>query len=88
MLGGAGKVPVAELEATCCMVGAAPARGAPGLAARPGEQGWPRTIARLEHFLDRWPGYGAAEDKLDAALGTDDLNEAGRLLAHLTHQFS
>jgi len=32
------------------------------------EQDWPRTIAVLEAFLRRWPGYGAAEDKLYAAL--------------------
>ena len=25
----------------------------------------------LEHFLDRWPGYGPAEDKLYAALVAD-----------------
>ena len=35
------------------------------------EQDWPRTIAVLDHFLDRWPGYGAAEDKLYAALVAD-----------------
>ena len=35
------------------------------------EQDWPRTIAVLERFLDRWPGYGAAEDKLYAALVAD-----------------
>jgi alpha-D-ribose 1-methylphosphonate 5-triphosphate synthase subunit PhnG len=43
-----------------------------GGAARPGddlgEQGWSRTIARLQDFLDRWHGYPAAEDKLYAAL--------------------
>jgi len=35
------------------------------------EQDWPRTIAVLEQFLERWPGYGAAEDKLYAALVAD-----------------
>jgi hypothetical protein len=35
------------------------------------EQDWPRTIGVLEHFLDRWPGYGPAEDKLYAALVAD-----------------
>ena len=35
------------------------------------EQDWPRTIAVLEHFLDRWAGYGPAEDKLYAALVAD-----------------
>ena len=35
------------------------------------EQDWPATITRLERFLDRWPGYPAAEDKLYAALVAD-----------------
>ena len=35
------------------------------------EQDWPRTITVLEQFLDRWPGYPAAEDKLYAALVAD-----------------
>lgn len=35
------------------------------------EQDWPRTIVVLQQFLDRWPGYGAAEDKLYAALAAD-----------------
>jgi len=35
------------------------------------EQDWPQTIAVLEAFLERWPGYGAAEDKLYAALVAD-----------------
>ena len=35
------------------------------------EQDWPTTITRLERFLDRWPGYPAAEDKLYAALVAD-----------------
>jgi len=32
------------------------------------ERDWPRTIALLEDFLTRWPGYTGAEDKLYAAL--------------------
>ena len=35
------------------------------------EQDWAQTIGVLEHFLDRWPGYGPAEDKLYAALVAD-----------------
>jgi len=35
------------------------------------EQDWPATITRLERFLDRWPGYPAAEDKLYTALVAD-----------------
>jgi hypothetical protein len=35
------------------------------------EQDWPRTLAVLERFLERWPGYPAAEDKLYAALVAD-----------------
>src|SRR5919202_2708956 len=35
------------------------------------EQDWPATVTRLERFLDRWPGYPAAEDKLYAALVAD-----------------
>jgi hypothetical protein len=35
------------------------------------DQDRPRTIAVLEQFLDRWPGYSAAEDKLYAALLAD-----------------
>jgi hypothetical protein len=35
------------------------------------EQDWPRTLAVLEQFLDRWPGYPAAEDKVYAALVAD-----------------
>jgi hypothetical protein len=35
------------------------------------EQDWPRTITVLEQFLDHWPGYAAAEDKLYAALVAD-----------------
>ncbi len=32
------------------------------------ERDWPRTIALLDDFLARWPGYTVAEDKLYAAL--------------------
>jgi hypothetical protein len=35
------------------------------------EQDWPRTIATLEDFLKRWPGYDAAQNKLYAALVAD-----------------
>jgi len=35
------------------------------------EQDWPATIRRLDGFLERWPGYPAAEDKLYAALVAD-----------------
>ena len=35
------------------------------------EQDWPQAITVLEVFLDRWPGYPAAEDKLYAALVAD-----------------
>jgi hypothetical protein len=35
------------------------------------EQDWPRTIAVLDTFIGRWPGYAAAEDKLYAALVAD-----------------
>jgi hypothetical protein len=59
------------------------------------EQDWPRTIAALEQFLARWPGYAAAQDKLYAALiadsqvhlqagqvheGVAELEQAARLL--------
>ncbi len=35
------------------------------------EQDWPRTIATLEGFLERWPSYDPAENKLYAALVAD-----------------
>lgn len=35
------------------------------------EHDWPRTVALLDDFLDRWPGYGPAQDKLYAALVAD-----------------
>jgi hypothetical protein len=35
------------------------------------EQDWPRTIAVLETFIQRWPEYAAARDKLYAALVAD-----------------
>lgn len=35
------------------------------------ERDWPRTIARLEGFLQRWPGSVLAQDKLYAALVAD-----------------
>ena len=35
------------------------------------EQDWPRTIAVLETFIQRWPDYAAARDKLYAALVAD-----------------
>jgi hypothetical protein len=35
------------------------------------EQDWPRTIAVLEAFMQRWPRHAAARDKLYAALVAD-----------------
>jgi hypothetical protein len=35
------------------------------------EQDWPRTIAVLETFIQRWPEHAAARDKLYAALVAD-----------------
>ena len=35
------------------------------------EQDWPRTIAVLETFIQRWPDYAPARDKLYAALVAD-----------------
>jgi len=35
------------------------------------EHDWPRTIAVLETFIQRWPDYAPARDKLYAALVAD-----------------
>lgn len=35
------------------------------------EQDWPRTIALLDAFQERWPGYPATPDQLYAALVAD-----------------